>query len=176
MISNEISKMLNAQVNAELWSAYLYLSMSLDAELHGYRGVSNWFNVQSREELDHARLLVKYMMAHGSKVRLLPMPEVQQEWDSPHKMFCDALLHEQSITHSIHDIMHHAQQERDYATCSMLSWFVDEQVEEEEACTDLVQQFAKASDAPCFFMQIDLDLQQRQYEPAMNKPHKKWYS
>lgn len=176
MVSAEINKLLNEQINAELWSAYLYLSMSLDAEQHGYRGVSNWFYVQSCEELDHSRMISKYMMAQNARVRLMPLHEVQQEWNSPHEMFSAALTHEQSVTRRITEIMQQAQQERDYATCSMLSWFVDEQVEEEEVCSDLVQQFAKASDAPCYFMQIDFELQKRRYEPAMSKKRDKWYS
>ena len=176
MVSNEIAKMLNEQVNAEIWSAYLYLSMSLDAEERSYRGISNWFYVQSREELDHSRMLEKYMMAQDAKVYLLPILDVQTEWLTPLEMFKAALRHEQLITRRINDIFHHAQLERDYATCSMLSWFIDEQVEEEEACTDLVTQFEQASDAPCYFMQIDFELQKRQYEPAMMKKREKWYS
>lgn len=176
MISKEMNKMLNTQVNAEIWSAYLYLSMSLDAEDRGYRGISNWFYVQSREELDHSRMIEKYMMAQEAKVHLLPLPEVETEWASPLEMFRSALSHEQVVTKSISNIMSHAQGERDYATCSFLSWFIDEQVEEEEICTDLVQQFQKASDVPCFFMQIDFELQKRQYEPVTMKKRDKWYS
>lgn len=176
MISNELNKMLNEQVNAEIWSAYLYLSMSLHAELQGYRGISNWFYVQSREELDHSRMIEKYMMAQERKVQLLPLAEVQTEWQSPLAMFHTALNQEKAVTKRIADIMSKAQCERDYATCSFLSWFVDEQVEEEEVCTDLVQQFEKASDAPCYFMQIDFELQKRQYEPAPSKKRERWYS
>lgn len=176
MISKEMNKLLNEQINAEIWSAYLYLSMSLNAECHGYRGVSNWFYVQSREELEHSRILQKYVMAKDGVVSLLPVSQVQVEWKSPAEMFQMSLMHERSISKKIDDIMHAAQQERDYATCSMLAWFVDEQVEEEEACTDLVQQFEKASDAPCYFMQIDFELQKRQYEPAGSRKRERWYS
>lgn len=168
--------MLNEQINAELWSAYLYLGMSLCAEEHGYRGVSNWFYVQSREEMDHSRMLQKYVMAKDGQVLLLPLAEVQKDWLSPAEMFRSSLQHEQAISKKIDAIMHAAQLERDYATCSFLSWFIDEQVEEEEECTDLVQQFEKASDAPCYFMQIDFELQKRQYEPAASKKRDRWYS
>lgn len=176
MISKEINKMLNEQINAEYWSAYLYLSMSLYAEQQGYRGLSNWFYVQSREEMDHSRMLQKYVMAKDGKVSLLPLAQVQSEWLSPIEMFRASLAHERVISQKIDDIMHAAQKERDYATCSFLSWFVDEQVEEEEACTDLVQQFEKASDAPCYIMQIDYELQHRQYEPTQTKKHSRWFA
>lgn len=176
MISKEMNKMLNEQINAEIWSAYLYLSMSLYAEEQGYRGVSNWFYVQSREELDHSRMIQKYVMAKDGKVTLLPVMQVQSEWPSPAEMFRASLAHERVVSQKIDGIMLAAQKERDYATCSFLSWFVDEQVEEEESCTDLVQQFEKASDAPCYFMQIDYELQKRQYEPTQTKKHNHWYS
>ncbi len=165
MISNEMSKMLNSQVNAEIWSAYLYLSMSLNAESHGYRGIANWFYVQSREELDHSRIIEKYLMAQNVDVVLLPLAEVPSTWQNP-----------QTITRKVGELMRHAQLEHDYATSGMLQWFVDEQVEEEEVCKDLVNEFAKASDAPCYFMQIDFDLQKRQYEPSLAKRKEHWYS
>lgn len=176
MISKEIEKMLNEQINAEIWSAYQYLSMSFDAESHGYRGVCNWFYVQAREELDHARMIQKYVTAKDGKVKLLPVSAVPEEWANPADMFKRSLIHERSISKRIDEIMRAAQLERDYATCSFLSWFVDEQVEEEEACTNLVQQMEKASDAPCFFMQIDYELQKRQYEPSPTKKHARWFA
>lgn len=176
MISNEMSKMLNTQVNAEIWSAYLYLSMSLHAESHGYRGIANWFNVQSREELDHSRIIERYMLAQNVDIVLLPLAEVPSSWLNPLDMFRSALAHEQTITRKVGELMRHAQLERDYATSGMLQWFVDEQVEEEEVCKDLVKEFEKASDAPCYFMQIDFDLQKRQYEPSLSKRRDRWYS
>lgn len=176
MISNEMSKMLNTQVNAEIWSAYLYLSMSLHAESHGYRGIANWFNVQSREELDHSRIIEKYLLAQNVGVVLLPLAEVPSSWKNPLEMFRSALAHEQTITRKVGELMRHAQLEHDYATSGMLQWFVDEQVEEEEVCKDLVNEFEKASDAPCYFMQIDFDLQKRNYEPLQTKRKDRWYS
>lgn len=176
MISQEIYKMLNAQINAEIWSSYLYLSMSLYAEAQNYRGVSNWFAVQSREELDHSRMFEKYVMAQNRKVLLMPVAEVKTEWVSPLEMFRQSLNHEQTVTRMIHEIMNRAQNEHDYATCSMLSWFVDEQLEEEENCNNLIQQFELASESPCYFMQIDYELQNRKYEPSTPKAHNQWFA
>lgn len=176
MISNEMQAMLNEQINAEIWSAYKYLGMSIDAEEHGYRGVCNWFYVQAREELDHARMIQKYITAKDGKVRLLPLSGIEEHCNTPTEMFRVALKHERMITKKIDELMHAAQKEHDYSTCSFLAWFVDEQVEEEEACTDLLEQFEKASDAPCYFMQIDFELQKRSYEPANGKPHRRWFA
>lgn len=169
MISKEIQKLLNKQINAELWSAYLYLSMSIDAESNGYHGVSHWCYIQAQEELDHSRILQKYMLSQESRITLTPIEKVAECWSSPLEMFRDILSHEKVITKMINEIMLKAQQEHDYATTSMLMWFVDEQVEEEESCLDLVQQFTKASDSPCCFMQIDYELQKRTYTPYTKK-------
>lgn len=175
MISEEMNKMINQQINAEIWSSYLYLSMSLQAELIGYRGVANWFLVQSREELDHSRMLQKYLMAQESAVKLLPIHQVQTEWATPLEMFVQALEHERSVTKMIHTIMRQAQSEHDYATCSRMTWFIDEQVEEEETCTELVQRLEQAAQSPCYFMQIDYELQNRQYKQPLQKRDRQWF-
>ena len=102
MVSREISGMINKQINAELWSAYLYLSMSLDADFKGFRGVANWFYVQAQEELHHAHILQNYMCAQGAKVELLPISGVQSSWANPLTMFEKALQHEIAVTGMIH--------------------------------------------------------------------------
>lgn len=176
MINTTIHTLLNKQINAEIWSSYLYRSMSLFAESHGYRGIANWFLIQSHEELDHARMIEKYILAQNQQVKLLPIAEVPAEWTSPLIMFQQALAHEQAITRKIGEVFDQAQKDHDYATCSFLSWFIDEQVEEEESCTNIIQQFEKAGDMPCYFMQIDYELQQRKYEPNDAKAHARWYA
>lgn len=75
MLSKRLHDALNAQINAELWSAYLYLSMSMDAENKGLKGVANWFFVQFREEQDHARILMNYINSRDAKVVLKPIEE-----------------------------------------------------------------------------------------------------
>lgn len=76
MLSKQLHEAINAQINAELWSAYLYLAMSLDAENKGYKGVANWFYVQFQEEQDHARIFMNYLNSVDAKVTLLPIAEV----------------------------------------------------------------------------------------------------
>ena len=169
MISMEITKMINDQINAEIWSSYLYLSMSLQAEAYGYRGVSNWFYVQSLEELDHSRILQKYLMAQDERVRLLSVAAVPTDWPTVLDMFREAQQQEQVVTKSVNNIMLKAQGENDFATSNTLAWFVDEQVEEERSCNLLVRKFEQSADSPASFMQLDYELQKRRYEPTPYK-------
>ena len=91
MLSMNLHDAINAQINAELWSAYLYLAMSLDAETKGYKGVANWFYVQFQEEQDHARIFMNYLNSRDAKVTLLPIEEVPATWDSVLDMFKQTL-------------------------------------------------------------------------------------
>ena len=129
MLSKKLHEALNAQINAEMWSAYLYLSMSMDAEAKGLKGVANWFYVQFREEQDHARILMNYILSRDAEVKLLPIAEVRTSWASPLEMFQDTLGHEKKVTAMINNLAAIAAEDKDYASSNMLVWFVDEQVE-----------------------------------------------
>ena len=133
MLSKKLHDALNEQINAELWSAYLYLSMSMDAEAKGLKGVANWFFVQFQEEQDHARILMNYINSRDAKVELKPIAEVRTEWASPLDMFKDTLEHEKVVTSMINNLASIAAEDKDFASANMLVWFVDEQVEEEES-------------------------------------------
>ena len=98
MITKAMQNAINKQINAELWSAYLYLSMSMDAEAKALKGIANWFFVQLREEQDHARILQNYLNSSGAKVILLPIDEVDSEWKNPLEMFKQTLKHEKEVT------------------------------------------------------------------------------
>lgn len=172
MISQQIQKLINEQINVELWSAYLYLSMSLDAELKGFPGIGNWCYVQAQEELSHSSIMQRYMISQDCSVCLTSIREVPNSWDTPLDMFRSILKHERVITKMINEIVLQAQRLQDYATVNLMMWFVDEQVEEEDQCLDLVQKFSKASDAPCYFMQIDYELKKRKYVPLTARRYK----
>ena len=94
MLSTKLHDAVNEQINAELWSAYLYLSMSLDAEAKGLKGVANWFFIQYREEQDHARIFMNFLNSRDCKVELKPITEVPTSWNSALDMFKDTLAHE----------------------------------------------------------------------------------
>ncbi len=164
MIGKEIKELINNQINAELWSAYLYLSMSLDARHKGNCGVANWLYIQAREELDHSRILQNYMQARGERVKLKQLENVPQKWESMIEMFEDILKHEQLVTTMIHNIADEAHRQNDYATINIITWFVNEQVEEEFNSKEILQQLNLSRDNPCMAFQLDNKLSLRKYE------------
>ena len=138
MLSTRLHNAINAQVNAELWSAYLYLAMSLDAEAKGYKGVANWFYVQFQEEQAHARIFMNYLNSRDAKVELLPIEGVPSSWESVLDMFKQTLEHEKKVTSLINNLAAIANEDRDFASINRLNWFIDEQVEEEESARDMI--------------------------------------
>ena len=138
MLSTKLHAAINDQINAELWSAYLYLSMSLDAEAKGLKGVANWFYVQWLEEQDHARILMNYLNSRDAKVTLKPIEAVQTEWGTILEMFNKTLEHEKVVTSLINNLAAIAAEDRDFASSNMLVWFINEQVEEEESARDMI--------------------------------------
>ena len=138
MLSNNLYQAINAQINAELWSAYLYLSMAMDADAKGLKGVANWFHVQYLEEQDHARIFMNYLNSRDAKVILQPIAEVSTEWDSVLDMFKQTLEHEKKVTALINNLASVANEDRDFASINRLVWFIDEQVEEEENAREMI--------------------------------------
>ena len=138
MLSNKLHQAINDQINAELWSAYLYLAMSMDAEAKGLKGVANWFYVQYLEEQDHARIFMNYLNSRDAKVVLQPIAEVPTEWNSVLDMFKQTLEHEKKVTALINNLAFIANEDRDFASINRLVWFIDEQVEEEENAREMI--------------------------------------
>lgn len=138
MISKKLQDAINAQINAEIWSAYLYLSMSLDADQKGLKGFANWMYVQFKEELAHARIFMNYLNSRDAAVSLMPVEGVKTSWTSALEMFQDTLTHERKVTAMINNLAAIAADDRDYASLNMLNWFIDEQVEEEETARDMI--------------------------------------
>ncbi len=137
-LSKNVEKVLNEQINAEFWSAYLYLSMSSFLDREGFSGFANWLKMQYHEENQHAMKIYEYVLERDGKVLLDPIKEVQQEWDNITELFKDVYQHEQKVTKMINNCVSVALKEEDHATTSMLQWFVDEQVEEESNCRDIL--------------------------------------
>lgn len=166
MISKNLLDALNAQVNAELWSAYLYLSMSMDASAKGHKGIANWFFVQFQEEQDHARILMNYILSRGSEVKLAPIDAVQTSWESPLAMFADTLAHEKEVTAMINNLCNIAADDKDFASSNMLIWFVDEQVEEEETAQEMIDALTAVEANKFGLYMIDKELSARVYAQA----------
>lgn len=163
MLSQKLHQAINDQINAELWSAYLYLSMSMDAEIKGYKGVANWFFVQFQEEQDHARIFMNYLNSRDMKVELKPIAEVPTTWDSVLAMFKQTLEHEKKVTSLINNLAAIANDDRDFASINRLTWFIDEQVEEEESAREMITAFEAVEDNKYGMYMLDKDLATRTY-------------
>lgn len=161
MLSKKLHEAINAQINAELWSAYLYLAMSLDAETKGYKGVANWFYVQFQEEQDHARIFMNYLNSRDAKVTLLPIEEVPSTWDNVLEMFKHTLEHEKKVTSLINNLAFIANEDRDFASINRLVWFIDEQVEEEESARDMITAVEAVEDNKYGMYMLDKELAAR---------------
>lgn len=166
MISTKLHAAINDQINAELWSAYLYLSMSLDAEAKGFKGVANWFYVQWLEEQDHARILMNYLNSRDAKVSLKAIEPVRTEWNSVLEMFQETLRHEKVVTGLINNLAAIAAEDRDFASSNMLVWFVNEQVEEEESAREMIFAAESVEGDKYGMYQLDKELAARVYNQA----------
>lgn len=165
MLSKKLEAALNAQINAELWSAYLYLSMSAHFAADGKPGFANWFEVQFKEEQDHAMKFFHYIIERGGKVELKPIAKVPHSWKTPLEAFEDTLKHEVEVTSLINNLVALAKEENDYATESMLKWFVDEQVEEEATAQSYIDALKMIKDNGFGIYTLDKELQIRAYSP-----------
>jgi len=161
MLNSKMEIALNQQVNAELWSSYLYLSMSYDMDNKGYEGMASWFASQAKEEFEHATRFMKFIGEMDGKVTLMPIAEVRQEWNSPKDAFDDTLKHEKIVTEKICKLMDLAIELKDYATQNMLKWFIDEQVEEEDTVRKIVDKLKKIENIPAALYALDKRLGER---------------
>ncbi len=141
MITEKIQNALNDQLNKEMFSAYLYLSMAAYFEKNNLSGMANWMRLQSIEEHEHAMKFYDFIIKVGGVVKLAAIEEPQSEWESAQKVFEDALGHEQFISNSINKLTDLAIAESDHATKTFLHWFVEEQVEEEANVQQIVDNF-----------------------------------
>lgn len=158
MLNAKMEAALNKQVNAELWSAYLYLSMSYDLGDKGFKGMQKWFEAQAKEEFEHAEKIASHITAMDGKVKLTAIDEVRQEWNSPKDAFEDTLLHEKKVTEMIHKLYEEALSLKDYATSGMLQWFIKEQIEEEETARDIIAALKTIENDPAAMYMLDCKL------------------
>jgi ferritin len=138
MLKEKVLNALNKQINAEMHSAYLYLSMSAYLQDKGLAGFANWMKVQYKEELSHALKIFDYVNERNGRVVLEPIAGVPIEFDGIIDVFEKTLEHEQKVTQMIDQLVDVAVSDSDHATQSFLQWFVDEQVEEESNVNELL--------------------------------------
>lgn len=163
MLEKKILDALNEQINAELWSAYLYLSMALHFEHEGRPGIANWYKIQFQEEQAHALALMDYVNARDGKVVLTPISEVPSSWDSPKAAFEATLEHEKNVTAKINNLYAMAEEAKDFATRQKLNTFVAEQVEEEDTVRQIIDDLALVGEDGTGLLQIDRELGSRTF-------------
>ena len=139
MIKKSVEDALNHQINRELYSAYLYASMSAYFETQNLKGFALWMQFQAREESMHAQKFYTYLIDRGGRAIMRAIEAPPSEWKSPLNVFEEAYKHEQHVTQLINNLADLAIAEKDHATNSMLQWFINEQVEEEAHADEMVQ-------------------------------------
>ena len=161
MISTNMEKALNDQINAETYSAYLYLSMAAYFEDQGLPGFAAWMKAQAQEELFHAMKFFNYVNERGGRVRLEAIAEPPLEWSSVVDTFEATLDHEKHVTSLINTLVDKAIAEKDHATNNFLQWFVGEQVEEEDTASDILSKLKLMGEATGGLFMLDRELGQR---------------
>lgn len=170
MLNEKIAKLLNTQVNKELYSAYLYLDFANYYADEGLDGFAHWYEIQAQEERDHAFMIRRYLINNGVKVEFLAI-------DKPDKVFENHLApleagyeHEQYVTSLITTIYHEAFEQKDYKTMQFLDWFIKEQGEEETTADDMVKKMKLfGSDAKGLYA-LNQELAARVYAPSATGP------
>ncbi|HRZ87490.1 MAG TPA: ferritin [bacterium] len=161
VIKDKMLKAINKQINEELFSAYLYLSMATYFDANNLPGFAHWMRAQNREETGHAMKFYGFVNDRGGKVDLMQIAAPQTEWKSPLAAFEDVLEHELKITACINGLLKVAKEENDTAAESMLKWFIDEQVEEEKNAMQIVDTLKMIKDSSMGLIMLDRQLAER---------------
>jgi len=165
MLTKKMETELNEQINKELYSSYLYLSMSAYCAEVGFAGFANWMRIQAKEELDHAMKLFDYILERGGNAFLAKIEQPDATWVNMTNVFEATLKHEQFITSSINHLMEVATEEKDFAAMSFLNWYVCEQIEEESNADELLKKLQFAGDDKNAVLMLDKELAARVYTP-----------
>jgi ferritin len=161
MLNEKIEKAFNKQINAELYSGYLYLSMSACFESLGLKGFANWMRVQAQEEQAHAMKFFAFVNDRGGQVLLDAIEKPPAEWTSPLAAFEAVYEHECKVSGLINDLVNLATGERDHASQAFLQWFVTEQVEEEASAAEIVDQLKMIGESGGALLMMDHKLGER---------------
>ena len=162
MLSKSMEAALNKQVNRELYSAYLYMSMSAYFESQNMKGFAKWMRIQAKQERGHAQKFYDYIIARCGTVTLAMIEAPKSKWSSAGKVFDEVYAHEQKVTGMIHALVELSLKEKDHATFEMLQWFVKEQVEEEMNASEIVAKIRAVGDVPGHLFCLDHELGKRQ--------------
>ena len=160
-MNKKVYKVFNEQVQAELYSAYMYLAMSVHLEDENFKGMAHWMRLQYEEEREHAFRLMKFMQERGVKPELLQIDMPPAEYGTPLEVFSKAKKKKKYVTSRIHEMYEVAMKEKDYAAMSHLLWFIDEQVEEEDQTREIVDKLMMVGDNMNGLFVIDSQLGSR---------------
>lgn len=164
----KIESAINEQINAELFSAYLYLSMSSWFDAAGLKGFAHWERIQAMEERDHALKFFDYVCARGGRAIMQQINAPPVEWKNPEDVFAAQLEHELKVTSLINNLVNLAITEKDHATVNFLQWFVSEQVEEEENARTVIDQLKLISlEKGAGLYMLDKEMTTRVYTPPV---------
>lgn len=162
MLKKKVEDALNAQLNAELYSAYLYLAMSAYCETIPMKGFARWLRLQAGEEREHAMKFFDYIIEAGGTVKLSRIDAPEGSWNSVGEVFEQVYEHEKKVTGMIHALMDLAVKEKDYATQNFLSWFVKEQVEEEANASEILARIKMLKDVAGHMFWLDKEMGKRE--------------
>lgn len=161
-MKKELLDELNKQLNRELYSSYLYLSMAAYFESINLKGFAHWLKVQVEEEKEHAMKFFDFILERGEKVILEAIDAPKTDWESPIEAFKDVYEHEKKVTSYIHKIIELARQHKDYPTEVFLQWFVSEQVEEEAQALEIYNKLQLTKNSPGALFALDHQLGKRE--------------
>jgi len=161
MLSKNMEKAFSDQINAELFSSYLYLSMASHFTHTNLNGFANWMSIQVKEENAHGMMMFNFVHERGGKVALKAIDMPESEWKNPIEVFEATLAHEQKVTGLINNLLDLALQEKDHASANFLQWFIKEQVEEEANATSILEQLKIVEGKGHGVLLLDRELQTR---------------
>ncbi|MCD4817748.1 MAG: ferritin [Candidatus Cloacimonetes bacterium] len=167
MISQKMQDAINAMINKEIYSEYLYLSMAAYLDSLGLSGMANFMKVQVQEERFHAMKFYDFVNERGGRIVLTDIKAPQVDFNSAMELFEMALKHEEFVTKSINELMDIALSENDHAAKSFLFWYVDEQVEEEASMDQIVNQLKMIDGKGHGMLMLDRELAQRTFNPPV---------
>lgn len=166
MLSEKMVEGMNAQIQKELFSAYLYKDIAVHYASKSIKGFANWFEVQKLEEENHAQIFIDYLHDHDADVTLMALEDPSREYGDMREPLAAALEHEKTITASIKDLYELALEEKDYLSQQLLVWFIKEQFEEEASVQNLIDYYDFAEGDKAALLQMDSKLNKRSFTPV----------
>jgi ferritin len=163
MITESVVKALSEQVNAEYYSAYLYLTMSAYADRAGYKGVANWLFIQAQEEMAHGTHIYQHILGRGAAPSFSEIKAPDVSFGSIKEVFEKTLAHEQLVTGLINKIATIAQNEKDHASYNFIMWYVNEQIEEESTADEILAKIKLTEGHPSLLFNLDAELAARTF-------------